>query len=410
MSWRGGRGSGEQAKPGGRRGKGAARSDGEKIDRWAVARHDFEDKSLGLHFWQKYLSGERFWVVREADAMHYWAKKDSAEERREAKIRRDELDFEFEPPAAAPNVAAAAAPVVDLTGEDSERVDSSPAAAQAAKRPRLGPGEQPTADAPAASPSAREVVTGAGPQTGKGIVDGGGAHAGSLGVKRVADSPPTAALRAGKGSKEAAKRTVERPPPRRASAEEGARPGNAYQSQGDFSKAIEYHAQDLAIAKEVGERAGEGQAYANLGNAYFSQGDFSKAIQYHGQHLAIAKVDAAHDASRANIGDSVTFSSEHLAQVLCAALRTKVAMKALVRDVKAKDDAFRMVQQSSQADGAYTNMQIAETIAKCRPAQVSNASELLSWLVKVCHVSLACRFGTTVWGGNIFVDNVVLVI
>jgi len=345
MSWRGGRGSGEQAKPGGRRGKGAARSDGEKIDRWAVARHDFEDKSLGLHFWQKYLSGERFWVVREADAMHYWAKKDSAEERREAKIRRDELDFEF-----------VTAPVVDLTGEDRERVDSSPAA----KRPRLGPGEQPTADAPAASPSAREVVTGAGPQTGKGIVDGGGAHAGSLGVKRVADSPPTAALRAEKGSKAAAKRTVERPPPWRASAEEGARPGNAYQSQGDSSK----------------------------------------AIQYHGQHLVIAKVDAAHDASRANVGESVTFSSEHLAQVLCAALRTKVAMKALVRDVKGKDDAFRMVQQSSQADGSYTNMQIAETIAKCRPAQVSNASELLSWLVKVCHVSLACGCGTTVWGGR----------
>jgi hypothetical protein len=111
-------------------------------------------------------------------------------------------------------------------------------------------------------------------------------------------------------------------------------------------------------------------------------------------------VDAAHDASRANVGESVTFSSEHLAHVLCAALRTKMAMKALVRDVKAKDNAFRMVQQSSQADGSYTNMQIAGTIATCRPAHVSNASELLSWLVKVCHVSLACGCGTTVRGGG----------
>ena len=107
-------------------------------------------------------------------------------------------------------------------------------------------------------------------------------------------------------------------------------------------------------------------------------------------------MDAAHDASRANVGESVTFSSEHLAHVLCAALHTKVAMKVLVRDVKAKGDAFRMVQQSSQADGSYTNMQIAETIAKCRPAQVSNASELLSWLVKVRHVSFACGCGKTV--------------
>ena len=336
---------GEQAKPGGRRGKGAERSDGEKIDRWAVARHGFEDNELGPDFWQKYNRGQRFWVVRQADKMHYWAKKDSAEELPEAKVRQDEL--EFEPPAAAPNVAAAAAPnVEDLTGEDSERAHSSPSASQAAKRPRLCPGEQPDADAQAASPSpsAREVATGAGPQTGKGFVYGGGAHAGSLGVKRLADCQPAAAFRAEKGSKAAAKCTVEHPAPRRASAEEGAR-----------------------------------------------------------------RVDAAH-APRANGGESVTFSSEHLAHVLCAALHTKVAMKALVRDVKAKGDAFRMVQQSSQAEGSYTNLQIAEAIAKCRPAHVSNASELLSWLVKVRHVGLACGCWTTVCGGKGFVENVVLVI
>jgi tetratricopeptide (TPR) repeat protein len=60
--------------------------------------------------------------------------------------------------------------------------------------------------------------------------------------------------------------------------------GIAYESLGDFSKAIEYHTQHLAITKEVGDRAGEGAAYANLGCAYQSQGDFSKAIKYHGQH------------------------------------------------------------------------------------------------------------------------------
>ena len=43
--------------------------------------------------------------------------------------------------------------------------------------------------------------------------------------------------------------------------------GNAYQKLGSFSKAIEYHTQRLAIAKEVGDRAGEGRAYANLGSA-----------------------------------------------------------------------------------------------------------------------------------------------
>ena len=43
-------------------------------------------------------------------------------------------------------------------------------------------------------------------------------------------------------------------------------------TQADYAKAIEYHAQHLAIAKEVGDRAGEGGAYGNLGNAYPSLG------------------------------------------------------------------------------------------------------------------------------------------
>ncbi len=44
--------------------------------------------------------------------------------------------------------------------------------------------------------------------------------------------------------------------------------GNAYDSLWDFSRAIEYRTQWLAIAKEVGDREGEGRAYGGLGNAY----------------------------------------------------------------------------------------------------------------------------------------------
>ena len=36
---------------------------------------------------------------------------------------------------------------------------------------------------------------------------------------------------------------------------------------GDYKKAIEYHEKHLKIAKEIGDRAGEGRAYGNLGNA-----------------------------------------------------------------------------------------------------------------------------------------------
>jgi len=44
--------------------------------------------------------------------------------------------------------------------------------------------------------------------------------------------------------------------------------GIVYDSLGDYQKATEYHEKDLKIAQEIGDRAGEGAAYGNLGNAY----------------------------------------------------------------------------------------------------------------------------------------------
>ena len=49
---------------------------------------------------------------------------------------------------------------------------------------------------------------------------------------------------------------------------------------GDFSKTIENHAQDLASAKEVGDRAGEGQAYGNLGTCHMHLNEYFNAVAY----------------------------------------------------------------------------------------------------------------------------------
>ena len=65
--------------------------------------------------------------------------------------------------------------------------------------------------------------------------------------------------------------------------------GNAYDSLGDYRKAIDYHEQSLAIAREIGDRSGEGSSLGNLGNAYDSLGNYRKAIDYHEQSLAIAR-------------------------------------------------------------------------------------------------------------------------
>ena len=65
--------------------------------------------------------------------------------------------------------------------------------------------------------------------------------------------------------------------------------GIAHDSLGDFKKAVEYHLLHLSIAKEFADRAGEGKAYANLGVACLSLGDFEKALEYHQLDLNISK-------------------------------------------------------------------------------------------------------------------------
>jgi len=55
--------------------------------------------------------------------------------------------------------------------------------------------------------------------------------------------------------------------------------GNAYDSLGDYPKAIEYHGQHLKIAVEIGDRLGEGQVYGNLGAVYLNQGNYPRAIE-----------------------------------------------------------------------------------------------------------------------------------
>jgi hypothetical protein len=67
----------------------------------------------------------------------------------------------------------------------------------------------------------------------------------------------------------------------------------ACRSQGDFSKAIEYHAQHLAIAKEVGDRAGEVRAYGNLGTCgtcHLYLTEYVKAVAYfEAQHALVVE-------------------------------------------------------------------------------------------------------------------------
>ena len=65
--------------------------------------------------------------------------------------------------------------------------------------------------------------------------------------------------------------------------------GRTYYSIGDYTKAIEYQQQSLAIKREIQDRLGEGIALGNLGIAYQSLGDYAKTIEYQQQRLAISR-------------------------------------------------------------------------------------------------------------------------
>ena len=65
--------------------------------------------------------------------------------------------------------------------------------------------------------------------------------------------------------------------------------GLCHYSLGDYRQAIDLHTQALAIARDIGNRHGEGDALGNLGLCHYSLGDYRQAIDLHTQALAIAR-------------------------------------------------------------------------------------------------------------------------
>lgn len=63
---------------------------------------------------------------------------------------------------------------------------------------------------------------------------------------------------------------------------------SAYWALNQLDKAISYMQQDLAVAKSLGDTAGECRAHGNLGSAYFSQGSYKEALTAHRYQLVLA--------------------------------------------------------------------------------------------------------------------------
>ncbi|MEB3209938.1 MAG: tetratricopeptide repeat protein, partial [Leptolyngbyaceae bacterium] len=50
--------------------------------------------------------------------------------------------------------------------------------------------------------------------------------------------------------------------------------GNIYESQGNYAKALDYHQQHLAIAREINDLEMEGSALGNIGSCYHSLSNY----------------------------------------------------------------------------------------------------------------------------------------
>ncbi len=108
--------------------------------------------------------------------------------------------------------------------------------------------------------------------------------------------------------------------------------GNAYADLGEPRKAIEFYEQALVIAREIGDRRGEGNALGNLGIAYLNLGEPRKAIEFYEQALVIDSRDRRPDAGKAMRS---SIRGWH-----CSALEEKEAAVQLVRQALAIFEAI----------------------------------------------------------------------
>ncbi|KAM9789544.1 G-protein-signaling modulator 2 [Neosynchiropus ocellatus] len=78
-------------------------------------------------------------------------------------------------------------------------------------------------------------------------------------------------------------------------------------------RAAEFYEANLAIVKDLGDRAAQGRTYGNLGNTHYLLGNFRKAVASHEQRLLIAKEFGDRAAERrayCNLGNAFIFLGE----------------------------------------------------------------------------------------------------
>jgi CHAT domain-containing protein len=160
---------------------------------------------------------------------------------------------------------------------------------------------------------------------------------------------------------------------------EGASLGNlgvAYYALGDYVKAIEYQQQHLVIAREIGDRTGEGRVLGNLGNAYYFLRDYAKAIDYYQQSLVIARKIGDLDGEGYGLNGlgAALFSSGDLKQAE-KILREAIAARESIRAILGSDDINKVsIADTVISSAPYRTLQRV-LIAQNNPSAALEISE-----------------------------------
>ncbi|XP_069799122.1 G-protein-signaling modulator 1 isoform X1 [Dendropsophus ebraccatus] len=156
-------------------------------------------------------------------------------------------------------------------------------------------------------------------------------------------------------------------------------------------KATNYYERNLALVKELGDRAAQGRAYGNLGNTHYLLGNFNEAIAFHKERLSIAKEfgdKAAERRAYSNLGNAHIFLGKFDASA-------EYYKKTLQLSRQLKDQAVE-AQACYSLGNTYTLLQDYERAIEYHLKHLSIAQELgdrvgegrASWSLGNAYVSL----------------------
>lgn len=146
---------------------------------------------------------------------------------------------------------------------------------------------------------------------------------------------------------------------------------SAYWALNSLEKAINYMQQDLAVAKSLGDIAGECRAHGNLGSAYFSQGSFKEALTSHRYQLVLAmkcKDSQAAASALTSLGHVYTATGDYP--------NALASHKQCVQLVKQMGDKLQEAREIGNVGAVYLAMGEFESAVDCHTQHLKLARRL----------------------------------